>query len=87
MYIPCKITSNHHFPMVFLWFSHGFPIVCPGDKWPDEVLAELRKLRDAMPAAPFHTTRKTIQERQKRQMVVEATGKPCENLGKHEGKP
>ena len=24
-----KIPLNHHFPMVFLWFSYGFPMVFP----------------------------------------------------------
>ena len=33
-----------------------------GDKWPDEVLHELRKLRDAMPAALYHVTKRTIEE-------------------------
>lgn len=45
-----------------VWPKVGQYMSTQGDKWPDEVLAELRKLRDAMPAAPFHTTRKTIQE-------------------------
>ena len=25
-----NIPFNHHFPMVFLWFSYGFPMVLPG---------------------------------------------------------
>ena len=27
---PIKIPWNHHFPMVFLWFSYGFPMVSYG---------------------------------------------------------
>ncbi|CAK9006834.1 AarF domain-containing protein kinase 1 [Durusdinium trenchii] len=45
-----------------VWPKVGQYMSTQGDKWPDEVLAELRKLRDAMPAAPFHTTKRTIEE-------------------------
>ena len=30
---PQKIPSNQHFPMVFPWFSHGFPMVLPIKIW------------------------------------------------------
>ena len=26
---PIKVPLNHHFPMVFLWFSYGFPMIFP----------------------------------------------------------
>ena len=57
-----------------VWPKVGQYMSTQGDKWPDEVLVELRKLRDAMPAAPFHTTRKTIEE---------DLGKSVEELFKH----
>jgi len=45
-----------------VWPKVGQYLSTQGDKWPDEMLAELRKLRDAMPAAPAHITKRTIKE-------------------------
>eukprot|EP00931_Biecheleriopsis_adriatica_P003534 TRINITY_DN105335_c0_g1_i1.p1 TRINITY_DN105335_c0_g1~~TRINITY_DN105335_c0_g1_i1.p1 ORF type:complete len:1024 (+),score=169.26 TRINITY_DN105335_c0_g1_i1:42-3113(+) len=45
-----------------VWPKVGQYISTQGEKWPDEVLAELSKLRDAMPAAHPDVTRRTIEE-------------------------
>ena len=66
---------NHHFPMVFLWFSHGFPLVIP--MIPEVAPALWQRLRGAAALRP----------RARGTPVVVAMGKSSENHGKTTGKP
>lgn len=45
-----------------VWPKVGQYLSTQGDQWPDEVLVELSKLRDSMPAAPLKVTRRTIEQ-------------------------
>ena len=44
---PSNSMKNHHFPMCFLWFSYGFPMVSwrsPIDLWPTAMTSGISSL-------------------------------------------